>query len=100
MAWSDHFIKQRIRSPRQAFNVKIIKGSLAKRECEEFEMCLQHKSKLWVYRKMKREVGFEEYFEHINKVLCGFFLKFRSGTPGLFEELGSYTKRDGVPGMS
>ena len=29
-------------------------------------MYLQHKSKLLVYSEVKREVVFEEYFEHIN----------------------------------
>ena len=50
----------------KALNIKIMKEALAKRECEEFEMCLQHKSKLQVYREVKRKVGFEEYFEYIN----------------------------------
>ena len=40
---------------------KLIKEALGKRECEEFEMALQHKSKLCVYKELKRGVGFEEY---------------------------------------
>ena len=27
-------------------------------------MCLEHKTKMRVYREMKWEVGFQEYFEH------------------------------------
>ena len=37
------------------------KKNLVKRECEEFEMVLQHKSKLHVYKILKCLVGFEEY---------------------------------------
>ena len=65
----------------KAFNVKIIKG-LAKRECDEFEICLQHKSEVWVYREVKREVGFEEYFEHINGAHSRYIFKVCSGTHG------------------
>ena len=45
----------------KTLNLKIIKEVLTKRECEEFEMCIEHKSKLRVYREVKREIGFEEY---------------------------------------
>ena len=58
-------------------------------------MSLQHKSKLQVYRKVKLEVGFEEYFEHINEASSRLFLKFCSGTYGLVEELGKHTNRGG-----
>ena len=43
---------------------KLIKEALDKKECEEFEMALQHKSKLHVYKELKNEVGFEEYLQH------------------------------------
>ena len=51
-------------------------------------MALQHKSKLQLYRELKREIGFEEYLEYVKEALSRLFFKFRSGTHGLFEELG------------
>ena len=44
---------------------KLIKEALAKRECEKFEMALGHKSKLHVYKELKRGVGFEEYLKYV-----------------------------------
>ena len=58
-------------------------------------MCLQHKSKMLVCREGKWEVGFEEYFEYINRAPFRLFFRFHSGTHGLFEVLGRDTKRDG-----
>ena len=52
---------ERIASPDKALEVKQIKEALARRECEEFEMALQHKLKLDVYRELKQEVSFEGY---------------------------------------
>ena len=46
-------------------NIKSIRKALERRECEEFEMALQHKSKLCPYRELKREVGSEEYLEFV-----------------------------------
>ena len=46
----------------KVLSVNQIKRALDQRECEEFEVALQHKSKLHVYRELKREVGFEDYF--------------------------------------
>ena len=37
--------------PDKVFKVKIINKSLDKSECEEFEIALQHKSKLHIYKK-------------------------------------------------
>ena len=47
----------------QVLDIKIIKKALDQKECEEFEMVFQHKSKLRVYRELKWEIGFEEYLE-------------------------------------
>ena len=60
-------------------------------------MALQHKSKLRVYRELKREIGFEEYLhvEYVKGTPSRLFLKFRSSTHGLFEELGRHNKRGG-----
>ena len=55
-------------------------------------MTLQYKSKLRVYRELKQEIGFEEYLEYVKGAPSRLFLKFRSGTHGLFEELGRYEK--------
>ena len=41
--------------------IKLIKEALDRRECEEFEIALRHKSKLHVYKELKHGVGFEEY---------------------------------------
>ena len=41
---------------------------------------------------MKQEIGFEEYLEYVKKATSRLFLKFRSGTNGLFEELGRHDK--------
>ena len=45
----------------QVLGVKIINKALDKRECKEFEMDLQHNSKLRFHRELKPEIGFEEY---------------------------------------
>ena len=44
--------------------IKLIKEALDRRECEEFEMALRHKSKFHVYKELKRGVGFEEYLKY------------------------------------
>ena len=46
-------------------DIKLIKKAHDKRECEEFEMVLRHKSKLQVYRELQWEIGFEEYLEYV-----------------------------------
>ena len=46
-------------------DIKQIKNALDKRECEEFEVALQHKSKLHLPRELKQEVGFEGYLEFV-----------------------------------
>ena len=74
---------------------KLIKEALDRRECEEFEMALRHKSKLRVYKELKRGVGLEEYLRYVKGPPSRLFFKFRSGTHGLFEELGRHAKRDG-----
>ena len=53
--------------------VKLIKQALARRECEEFEMALRHKSKLRVYKELKRGVGFEEYLKYAKDPLIDCF---------------------------
>ena len=58
-------------------------------------MALQHKSKLHVYRELKREVGFEDYLEYVKGEPSRLFFKFRPGTHGLFEELGRHASRGG-----
>ena len=55
-------------------------------------MALQHKSKLRVYRELKQEIGFEEYLEHVKEAPSRLFLKFRSSTHWLLEELGRHDK--------
>ena len=55
-------------------------------------MALQHKSKLRVYRELKRKIGFEEYLEYVMEGSSRLFLKFCSGTHALFEELSRLDK--------
>ena len=46
-------------------NVKLIRKALDRREHEEFEVALHHKSKLRLYRELKWEVRPEEYLEFV-----------------------------------
>ena len=64
-------------------------------------MILQHKSKLRLYRELKREVGAVEYLEFVKLRVCkgsAFqnFLKFHLGTHGLFEKLGRHANKGGL----
>ena len=72
-----------------------MKKAVNERACEKFEMVLQHKSKLRVCRELKREIGFEEFLEYVKESPSSSFLKFRSGTHGLFEELNRHDKEGG-----
>ena len=53
-------------------NKPLIKVSV---KCEVFEMALNHKSKMQVYRELKFEFGFEEYLEYV-KVAPSCFSNF------------------------
>ena len=63
---------------------KLIKEALDRRECEEFEMALRHKSKLRVYKELKRGVGFEEYLRYVKGPPSRLFFKFLFGYPWAF----------------
>ena len=76
-------LEERIKSPGRSLGVKTNQRNLNKRECEEFEMALQHKLKLRVYK---------EYLQHVKRPSSRFLLKFCSSTHGLFEELGRHAK--------
>ena len=65
---------------------------LDKKDFEEFKMALQHKSKLGVYKELKRGVGFEEYMHHVKGPSSRLFFKFRSVTQGISEELDRHAK--------
>ena len=75
--------------------IKLTKEALEIRECEEFVMALGHKSKMRVYKELKHVVRFEEYLKYVKGHPYRLFLKFRSGTHGLFEELGRHAKMGG-----
>ena len=60
----------------QVLDIKIIKNVLDQIEGEEFEMPLQHKSKLQVYRKLKQEMGFVECLEYVKGAPSRLFLSF------------------------
>ena len=53
--------------------MKLIRKTLERRECEEFEVALQLKSKLHLYRELKWEVGPEEYLEVVKGVPSSLF---------------------------
>ena len=57
-----NFFEERMKSPGQILEIKLIIEDLDKGECEEFEMALQHKSKLHVCKDLKWMVGFEDPF--------------------------------------
>ena len=75
--------------------IKLIKGALNRRECEEVEMALRDKSKLRVYKESKLRVGFEEYLKYVKEPLLDCFLKVPFGYHWLFEEWGRHAKRGG-----
>ena len=56
----------------KVWDVKIIKKSLDKWECEEFKMALRPKSKLHIYTKFKQEVEFENYLKYLKGALSRF----------------------------
>ena len=64
--------------------LKPIKEALDRRECEEFEMALRHKSKLRVYKELKRGVGFEEYLRYVKGPPSRLFFKVPFGYPWAF----------------
>ena len=95
--WLSHVnsLKKELNLQDKVLEIKLIKEALDKRECEKFEMALQHKLKLRVYKELKHEVGFEEYSKHVKGPSSRLLFKFRSGTHGLFEELGRHAKEGG-----
>ena len=50
---------------------------------------------VYIYKELKCGVGFEEYLKYVKNPPFRLFLKFRSGTHGLLEELGSYANKSG-----
>ena len=64
-------LKERIRPPGQSLGCKNNRRSPRKRECEEFQMAMQHKSKLRIYR----ELGFEEYLADAKGAASRLFLE-------------------------
>ena len=57
-------------------NVKLIRKALDRRECEEFEVALKHKSKMCLYEELKQEVGPEECLEFVKGAPSRLFLNF------------------------
>ena len=49
----------------KTLEIKLIKEVCDERACGEFEMALQHKSKLRVYKELKRRIGHEEYLKYV-----------------------------------
>ena len=75
--------------------VKLIKEAINEIECGQFEIALEHKSKLRMYNELKGEIKFVEYLKYIKGAPSTLFLKFCSGTHVLFEELGWHAGGDG-----
>ena len=57
----------------KVLDVRIIKEALIKREYDEFQMAMQHKSKLYIYQELKHEIQFEEYLEYVKGVASRLF---------------------------
>ena len=57
--WLAHVnsLKRELTLQQKVLELKLIKEALDKRDCEEFVMALQHKSKLRVYNQLKHGVG-------------------------------------------
>ena len=89
------FLKKELCLKDQVLAIKLINKVVDQRECEEFEIALKNKSKLWVYRELKQEIGVEEYLEYAKRAASRLFFKFRSGIHGLLEELGRQCKGGG-----
>ena len=79
----------------EVLDTKIIKKALDKRECEEFEMALHHKSKLQLYTNFKQNIGFAKYLEYVKQAHLLDLKKIPLGTHGLIEELGRYANGGG-----
>ena len=62
-------LKKELNLQDKILEIKLIKEALDKRECEEFEMALQHKSKLHVYKELKCVDGLGEYLKYVNELL-------------------------------
>ena len=85
-----NFLQKELDLQDKVWDIKLIKKALDERECDEFEVALQHKSQLQVYRKVKRKIGFEDYLEYVKAAPPRLFFKFCWGTLGLFEELSRH----------
>ena len=73
MGCTGGFIIERIGSPGQSLGCKINLKALGKREFEEFEIGLKHKSKVRIYKELKWVGRFEEYLQHVKGELSTFF---------------------------
>ena len=62
----------------KATDVHLIQKVFDKRELEKFETDLQHKSN-WYIIWYKKEVGFEQYSEHVHKTVITTFHNFQLG---------------------
>ena len=51
-----HSLKKELFVQDEGLETKINKGGIDKRECEEIEIALQHKAKLYAYRGLKQEL--------------------------------------------
>ena len=57
-----------------------------------FQVIVYSNIEITVYRELKQEIGFEEYLEYVKGTPSRLFLKFCSGTHGLFEGLSRHVK--------
>ena len=90
------FLKKEMGLEGKVLDVKLTKKSLDKRECEELEMALQHKSKLHIYRELKWQFGFEKYLEYVKGTLLDCF-NILFGYPWAVEELHRHANNRGGP---
>ena len=78
------FLKKELGLQDQVLDIKLINKALDKRECDLFELVLQHRFKLRVYTELKWEIGLEEYLQdvHVKRSPSTLFMKVSFGYHG------------------
>ena len=79
-----NFLRKELDLQDKMLGRKLIKEALDRRECEELEMALRHKSRLPVYKELKRGVRFEEYLRYVKGPPSRQFFKVPFGYPWAF----------------
>ena len=78
-------LKKELDLQNKVLDIKLIYNAIESRELREFEMALQKKSKLCIYKQLKGEVGIEQHLEYVKRDHARLLFKFHSGTHCFFE---------------